>query len=414
MPDPSASPRSSRRISRRGLLGYAGTTGLGAAAGAGLVVAVGGDSPAPAAPADPAALGAPGATVSPWGRHQPGVAQHPPAVTEVVALDLHDEVDREALGRLMRVWTGDVEALTAGRGAPGDPAPWLSNPAADLTITVGVGPGALGADRFGEGPTGFAEIPPMTHDRLEDRWSGGDLCVTVAGRDGTTVAHAVRRMVADAEPFARLRWRQVGFWNGTDPEGRPQTGRNLFGQVDGSGNPRPGTELFDSTVWIDAGRWSGATTMVLRRIRMDLDTWDELTRDEQERSVGRRLSDGAPLTGGDELDDLDLTAESQGRLVVPRDAHSRRSHPSLHGGRRIFRKGANYTREVDTPRGARVESGLLFASYQADLTDQFVPLQRSLDELDQLNEWTTAIGSAVFVVLPGFEDGSWLGESLLT
>ena len=414
MPDPSASPRSSRRISRRGLLGYAGTTGLGAAAGAGLVVAVGGDSPAPAAPADPAALGAPGATVSPWGRHQPGVAQHPPAVTEVVALDLHDEVDREALGRLMRVWTGDVEALTAGRGAPGDPAPWLSNPAADLTITVGVGPGALGADRFGEGPTGFAEVPPMTHDRLEDRWSGGDLCVTVAGRDGTTVAHAVRRMVADAEPFARLRWRQVGSWNGTDPEGRPQTGRNLFGQVDGSGNPRPGTELFDSTVWIDEGRWSGATTMVLRRIRMDLDTWDELTRDEQERSVGRRLSDGAPLTGGDELDDLDLTAESQGRLVVPRDAHSRRSHPSLHGGRRIFRKGANYTREVDTPRGARVESGLLFASYQADLTDQFVPLQRSLDELDQLNEWTTAIGSAVFVVLPGFEDGSWLGESLLT
>ncbi|MAY98105.1 Dyp-type peroxidase [uncultured Nocardioides sp.] len=409
MPDPS-----SRRISRRGLLGYAGTTGLGAAAGARLVVAVGGDSPAPAAPADPAAPGAPGATVSPWGPHQPGVAQHPPAVTEVVALDLREEVDREALGRLMRVWTGDVEALTAGRGAPGDPAPWLSAPAADLTITVGVGPGALGPDRFGEGPSGFAEVPPMTHDRLEERWSGGDLCVTVAGRDGTTVAHAVRRMVADAEPFARLRWRQVGSWNGTDPEGRPQTGRNLFGQVDGSGNPRPGTELFDSTVWIRGGRWAGATTMVLRRIRMDLDTWDELTRDEQERSVGRRLTDGAPLTGGEELDDLDLTAESQGRLVVPRDAHSRRSHPSLHGGRRIFRKGANYTREVDTPRGARVESGLLFASYQADLGDQFVPLQRSLDELDQLNEWTTAIGSAVFVVLPGFEDGSWLGESLLT
>ncbi len=409
MTDPSSPHRPVRRISRRGLLGYAGTTGLGAAAGAGLVVAAGGDSPAPAAPASQA----PGGTVSPWGPHQPGVAQHPPAVTEVVALDLLDGVDREALGRLMRVWTGDVEALTAGRGAPGDPAPWLSAPGADLTLTVGVGPGALGADRFGEGPPGFAEVPAMTHDRLEERWSGGDLCVTVAGRDGTSVAHAVRRMVADAEPFARLRWRQVGSWNGTDPEGRAQTGRNLFGQVDGSGNPRPGTELFDDTVWIDEGRWAGATTMVLRRIRMDLDTWDELTRDEQERSVGRRLSDGAPLTGGEELDDLDLTAESQGRLVVPRDAHSRRSHPSLHGGRRIFRKGANYTREVDTPRGARVESGLLFASYQADLTDQFVPLQRSLDELDQLNEWTTAIGSAVFVVLPGFEDGSWLGESLL-
>jgi len=408
MPDPS----SPRRISRRGLLGYAGTTGLGAAAGAGLVVAAGGGSPAPANPAGPAAP-VPGATVSPWGAHQPGVAQHPPAVTEIVALDLLEGVDREALGRLMRVWTGDVEALTAGRGAPGDPAPWLSAAAADLTITVAVGPGALGADRFGEGPSCFGEVPPMTHDRLEERWSGGDLCVTVAGRDGTTVAHAVRRMVADAEPFARLRWGQVGSWNGTDPEGRPQTGRNLFGQVDGSGNPRPGTELFDDTVWVGGGRWAGATTMVLRRIRMDLDTWDDLTRDEQERSVGRTLADGAPLTGGAELDDLDLTAQAQGRLVVPLDAHARRSHPSLHGGRRIFRKGANYTREVETPRGARVESGLLFASYQADLADQFVPLQRSLDELDQLNEWTTAIGSAVFVVLPGFEAGSWLGESLL-
>ena len=40
-------PSSPRRISRRGLLGYAGTTGLGAAAGAGLVVAAGGDSPPP-------------------------------------------------------------------------------------------------------------------------------------------------------------------------------------------------------------------------------------------------------------------------------------------------------------------------------------------------------------------------------
>ena len=261
MPDPS-SPRIGRRISRRGLLGYAGTTGLGAAAGAGLVVAAGGDSPAPAVPGPQA----PGATVSPWGAHQPGVAQHPPAVTEVVALDLRDEVDREALGRLMRVWTGDVEALTSGRGAPGDPAPWLSAPAADLTITVGVGPGALGPERF-----------------------------------------------------ARLRWRQVGSWNGTDHEGRPQTGRNLFGQVDGSGNPRPGTELFDSTVWIREGRWAGATTMVLRRIRMDLDTWDELTRDEQERSVGRRLTDGAPLTGGEELDDLaelELILESEGMIKL--------------------------------------------------------------------------------------------------
>lgn len=400
------------RVSRRGLLGYAGTTGLGALTGAGLVVAV--DPGTPVGPPESIPAAPVGTTLAPWGPHQPGVAQAPPAVLEAVALDLRPGVDREALGRLMRLWTGDIEALTAGRPAPGDPAPWLSVPGADLTITVGVGPGALGSDRFGAGPAGFTDVPPMVHDRLEERWGGGDLCVLVAGRDATTVAHAVRRVVADARPFARLRWTQQGAWNGTAPDGSPQTGRNLFGQVDGSANPRPGTELFDRTVWVPEGRWAGGTTLVLRRIRMDLDTWDGLTREEQERSVGRRLADGSPLTGGGESDDVDLAArDEQGRPVVALDAHVRRSHPALHGGRRIFRKGASWTREVPGPRGPRLESGLLFSSYQADLADQFVPLQRSLDELDSLNEWTTAVGSAVFAVLPGFEQGDWLGRSLL-
>jgi dye decolorizing peroxidase len=400
-------------ISRRGLLGYAGSTGLGAVTGAGLAVAAGATVGSDAVPTPPAPRSA-GRTLEPWGPHQPGVAQPVPAVLEAVALDVHPTVDAEALGRLLRLWTGDVEALVAGRPAPGDPAPWLSVPGADLTITVGVGPGLLVPGRLGPGPVGFADVPPMAHDRLQARWSGGDLCLLVAGRDPTTVAHAVRRLVADARPFARLRWTQRAGWGGTAPDGSPQTGRNLFGQVDGSANPRPGTALFDETVWIREGRWRGGTTLVLRRIRMDLDTWDELTRDEQETSVGRRLADGAPLTGGGESDDVDLDAvNTQRRPVVARDAHVRRSHPSLHGGRRIFRKGASWTHDVEGPRGPVVESGLLFASFQADLADQFVPIQRSLDELDRLDAWTTAIGSAVFAVLPGFEQGDWLGRSVL-
>lgn len=56
---------------------------------------------------------------------------------------------------------------------------------------------------------------------------------------------------ADAAPFARPAWRQTGFWNGTGPDGHPVTGRNLFGQVDGTGNPAPGTPDFDATVWAD-------------------------------------------------------------------------------------------------------------------------------------------------------------------
>src|SRR5690606_5246373 len=142
--------------------------------------------------------------------------------------------DVEALGRLLRVWTTDVEALAVGRGTPGDTAPWLAAGNNDLSVTVGLGPRLFERPWDLPAPDGFGRVPAMRHDRLEEEWSGGDLAGVVAGRDGTTVGHAVRRMVADAAPFAVLRWRQAGSWQPHDPQGRPQTGRNLFGQVDGS------------------------------------------------------------------------------------------------------------------------------------------------------------------------------------
>ena len=398
-------------LGRRRLLGYVGTAVAGAAAGAGAgVVGAQALEETPAEPARPEVLPR---VVSPYGVHQPGVAAHPTAVTEVVALDLRPELtrsrDRESLARLMRVWTGDVESLSAGRGTPGDTAPWLAA-VADLTVTVGLGPGLVGEEWGIAAPEGFARVPAMKHDRLQEEWTGGDLLLLVCGADATTVGHAVRRLVADARPFATLRWRQQGAWRGRDEQGRPQTGRNLFGQVDGSANPKPGTDLFDTTVWIDRGPWAGGTTLVVRRIRMDLPTWDELTRAEQEESVGRRLDDGAPLTGGTELSDVDLAARKDGRWVIAEEAHARRTHPSTNGGRRLFRKGANY--EL-VGAGGESETGLIFQSFQRNLTGQFVPIQQMMDAADALNEWTTAVGSAEFAILPGFAEGEWLGHQLL-
>ena len=154
--------------------------------------------------------------------------------------------------------------------------------------------------------------------------------------------------------------------------------------------------------------------MVVRRIRMDLDTWDGLTRDQQEKAVGRRLGDGAPLSGTREKDRPDLLAvDDAGRRVIPLAAHVRRAHPGLNAGRRIFRKGANYTVPVATGGATSVESGLVFLSYQADVAEQFVPIQQTLDASDALNRWTTAIGSAAFAVLPGFTAGTWLGHQVL-
>lgn len=395
-------------LGRRGFLGYVGSAAVGAAAGATATAAASGGLQPATQPAEPSTtvVRRVGETRSPYGPHQPGVAAPNAAVTEIVALDLRPELhrtrDRDALARVLRLVSGDVVSLCQGRGAPGDPTPWLAAGGADLTITIGLGDRMLGEGWGLPYPPGWQVVPDMRHDALEPRWTGGDVGLVVAGRDATTVGHAVRRLVADTAPFATPRWRQQGSWNGFDAEGRPVTGRNLFGQVDGSANLVPGTDLFDSTVWIDRGPWAGGTTLVLRRIRMDLSEWDRLTRDQQERSVGRELASGAPLGGGAELDDVDPDA-------LARDAHARRSHPSVNGGARIFRKGANYE-VVDR---AVPETGLLFQSYQADLAGQYVPIQRSLDELDALNEWTTAVRSAELAVLPGLSEGSWLGEKLL-
>lgn len=58
-------------------------------------------------------------------------------------------------------------------------------------------------------------------------------------------------------------------------------------------------------------------------------------------------------------------------------------------------------------------SGLIFASYQRDIDSRFLPVQQRLAEFDALNEWTTPIGSAVYVIPPGTAPGRYLGQTLL-
>ena len=56
---------------------------------------------------------------------------------------------------------------------------------------------------------------------------------------------------------------------------------------------------------------------------------------------------------------------------------------------------------------------MLFGALQANVTEQYVPIQRALDEADLLNVWTTPIGSAVFAIPPGCAKGGYLGQALL-
>ena len=187
--------------------------------------------------------------------------------------------------------------------------------------------------------------------------------------------------------------------------------RNLFGQVDETVNPAPDSDDFTRVVWATSGWLANGTSMVVRRVSMNLDTWDELDRPAREQSVGRTLDTGAPLTGTREHDEPDFAAVTPiGFPVIPEFSHMRRAR-SDSAEERIFRRSYNYD---DTPLPGQISNaGLIFASFQADVARQFIPIQRRLDELDLLNQWTTPIGSAVFAIPPGCAKGGYIGETLL-
>jgi dye decolorizing peroxidase len=334
----------------------------------------------------------------------------------VVALDLREEADRSSVEKLLQLWTDDAARLMSGRGALADMEPELAASPARLTVTVGFGPSFF--RRLGlqaQQPTGLVAIPALPIDRLQERWSGGDLVLQVGGDDSVAVAHAVRLLLRDGRAFAEVRWVQQGFREARGSTEEGTTPRNLFGQVDGTVNPQPSTEDFSTVVWSNGGpEWFvGGTTMVVRRVRFDLDGWDAVDRADREQVIGRRLDDGAPLTGGDEQTPPDLEATDVGGLpVIPDFAHIRRARP-VRPGQRMLRRGYSYD-DPPTADGEISDSGLIFISFQADIGRQFLPVQKRLAELDLLNTWTTPIGSAVFAIPPGVEQGDWIGSTLLS
>jgi dye decolorizing peroxidase len=344
-----------------------------------------------------------------FGAHQAGVDTPAQAHGTFIGLDLNDGVDAAALVRLMRILTDDAARLTQGAPALADSEPELALSPARLTVTFGFGPGFV-ARAGGTGPGWLGPLPTFGIDRLQPEFSDGDLLVQVNGDDPLTVAHAVRMLLKDARGFAGVRWTQHGFRRAYGTERPGTTMRNLFGQVDGTTNPQPGTKEFDKIVWAKDGWLAGGTGAVIRRIRMDLDKWDRLDRSGRDASIGRSIANGAPLTGTDEFDEPDFDAKTSiGFPVIPQFAHIRRARGD--DDEHIFRRAYNYD---ERPHGAEVsESGLLFVSYQADIERQFIPMQRRLDELDLLNEWTVPIGSAVFAIPPGCAENGFIGDSLL-
>jgi len=398
-------------VSRRRLLAGGALTAGGAVARA-AAVSLGRDAETPAAAA-PTAHGT--QTVPFHGVHQAGIDTPAQAHAAFLAFDLVAGADRAALVRLMRLLCDDAARLTQGRAALADTEPELAVLPARLTVTFGFGPGFFAAAGLDTArPRSVAPLPAFAIDRLEPRWSGGDLLIQVCADDPLTVSHTQRMLLKDTLAFARPRWTQRGFRRGRGTQDDGVTQRNVMGQLDGTRNPPLGSPEFGGAVWVDSGpSWlRGGTTLVVRRIRAEMAKWDAVDSAGKEFAVGRRLDTGAPLTGTHEQDLPDYAATNGlGLTVISETSHIARAHVD-DDRQRIFRRPYNY----DEPPGpdGRPDMGLIFAAYQRDVGDQFLPIQRNLAEADLMNDWITPIGSAVFAIPPGCAEGGWIGETLLS
>lgn len=344
------------------------------------------------------------ATVAFDGAHQAGVDTPRQGLARLVALDLVDGADRPALRRMLSLLTDDARRLTAGDPVPGDLAAELGRAPANLTVTLGLGPGFLeAAGRAGQRPAWLAPLPEYPGDRIDPARSGGDLLLQLCADDPMTLAHATRLLLRDATA-ARLRWSADGAIPDARGRAAGEPPRGHSGHLLGVGNPR-GEEELDRLVWIDSGPdWlRGGTAMVVRRIELDLPAWSRLDRPARERAVGRRLADGAPPDAG----------------VSPLAHVARAAAPRQDPGRRLLRR--SYPFEELNPGDPAAgpgaagpdRAGLLFIAFQRDPLAQFDPIRRRLARADLFGGYATATASAVFAVPRGTRPGEdWAADLL--
>ena len=394
--------------SRRGLLTGALGGALGLAAGIGGTLAVG-SATAPATPSptgtaltgtDASGIGRP---VAASGRYQAGI--HTPATPQKFGrlLILDTTTEPAAAASWLATLGERILDLTSSTGTPGTAAAaLLPDGAGDLTITVGLGPRIISG--IDPALPGGEDLPAFADDAgIEDLARGGDVLLAAYSND-PTVLGAVLADLQSLVPSATRRWEQLVF-RGT---GEGMKARNPLGFFDGVVVPHGAEELREN-VWVADGPLAGGTIFVIRRLLLDTTAFRALAVPDREAVFGRRMSDGAPLSGGGADDQVDLNAKTpEGNFLVPANAHARAAHPSFTGSSLMLRR--SYSFENDRP-GEASESGLAFISFQRDLRT-FVATQHRLDEVDALRDFSTPTASATFLILPGFSREKPLGAEL--
>jgi deferrochelatase/peroxidase EfeB len=412
-------PSTTRRRFVGGALGAAGAV---AAGGAGSGIARGTQS-SPKAPTIPSAR------VRFYGAHQAGIATPAQDRLAFAAFDVTSQ-SSEAVQEMLGIWAAAAAQMTAGlaigavqtapQSPPVDTGEALGLSPANLTVTVGFGPGMFD-HRFGlaaQRPAALADLPALPRDALQKERTGGDIGVQACSDDPVVAFHVIRNFARLARGTAVLRWTQLGFGRTSSTSAAQVTERNLLGFKDGTNNNKSqDSSDFGNYVWVgretDQPWMVGGSYLVARRIRMLIESWDTDFLSDQENVFGRFKDSGAPLTGHHEFDPVDLSArKANGQPVISLNAHIRLAAPSTNHGQKLLRRGYSYTDGIEPDTGL-LDAGLFFIAFQKDPRKQFVPIQRKLGERDNLNEYISHTGSGLFAVPPGVTaPGDWFGKSL--
>ncbi|MGV9388791.1 iron uptake transporter deferrochelatase/peroxidase subunit [Streptomyces olivaceus] len=405
-----------RGLSRRRLLGTAGATGLvlGAAG------AAAGYAAAPSSAATPlTSLGSERALFHV--KHQPGITTSLQARGHLVAFDLAAGAGRKEAAALLRRWSETARRLMAGEPAGSRDTDVARDAGpSSLTVTFGFGHSFFGRTGLeAQRPAALDPLPDFSSDHLDKSRSDGDLWVQIGADDALVAFHALRAIQQDAGSAARVRWQMNGFNRSPGATAHPMTARNLMGQVDGTRNPKPAEDDFDRRIFVpgqpgpNTPAWmANGSYVVVRRIRMLLDDWEQLSLKAQEDVIGRRKSDGAPLSGGTETSEMDLEkTDGSGSLVVPINAHARITRPDQNGGAAMVRRPFSYHDGFDAD--GVPDAGLLFICWQADPLRGFVPVQRKLDRGDALSQFIRHEASGLYAVPGGAAEGEYVGQRLL-
>lgn len=398
-------------ISRRDFIKKAGMMGAGAMVAPNIMkLLFGGTSPK-----DALALEEANQAIPFYGKCQSGITTPIQRQVYFAVLDLATE-DLETIRGIFKSWTTYIARMMQGELVeayksntmlpPTDTGEAVGMGTERLTITVGISPTFLDKLKLSSKKLPELEdLPKFARDQLQEAFTGGDICIQACAEDAQVAFHAVRNLLRKGREHLTLKWSQTGYAAITSQGSTP---RNLFGFKDGTANVTSQDD-FDRVIWCDQDNWmKNGTYLIVRRVQMHLETWDRTSLKEQENTFGRHRDSGAPLGAVDEFDPVDLELkDDKGNLVIPEDCHVRLAKEV---GEEIYRRAFSYANGID-PRTGQFDAGLLFISFQKD-PQQFIKVQKNLGTKDKLNEYITHVGSGLFAILPGVEEGGYLGQSL--